>query len=152
MLARCSVHIVTVILSILILSLGCAEPDDPLDATVELPTAAVGPVDPESTITILVIDAPNQEFNFTVYAGKEQNPELRLDAQTEDELAELITAYVENTSAANPALDTVLIESDGGLRTGDIEFIKSAIQRSVGRHNHRLYVGIREEGEIADDN
>ena len=110
------------------------------------------PAVPENTLVISVTTARNQDFRFTVYAGKELNPESWFDAKAKNELTDLIASHIENMTTSNPALDTVLIEWDGNVRVGDVAMVKSGLNQSSGQSTRKLYVGVRDGAKIADDN
>ena len=150
MLAHFSTLLLAVVLVTAMLSQGCIDGSDP-EVTIELPEAAFEPPTPEKTLVFSVTAAPHQDFKFTVYNGRELNPESRLDAGTEAELRDLITLHIYDMIEKNPALDTVLIECEGSVRTGEVELVKSGVSQAGSSVVKKIYVGILEEAEVADD-
>lgn len=149
---RSSVFFAASTLVMIILSPGCIGDSAP-EIIVDLPQIGeYRPTVPETTLVISVTTTRNQNLGFSVYAGIELKLESRFDAETEDELTDLIASHIENMTASNPALDTVLIECDGNVRSGDVETVKSGVYRSAGQSSRKLYVGIREDAKITDDN
>lgn len=152
MLARSSKFFVVAPLGMVILSLGCIG-DSVSEIIVDLPEIEeYQPPVPENTLVISVTTDRSRDLGFTVYAGKELDPESRFEAQTKNELTELIACHIENMTASNPALDTVLIECDGNVRGGDVEIVKSGVCQSSGQSTRKLFLGIRDEAKITDDN
>ena len=150
MLAHFSTLLFAAVLVTAMLSQGCIDGSDP-EVTIELPEASFEPLIPEKSLVFSARSAPHRNFEFTVYKGRELNPESRLDAGTEDELRDLITLHIYNMIETNPALDTVLIECEGSLRTGEVELIKSGVSQAGDSVIKKVYVGISEEAEVADD-
>ena len=136
--------------------IGCAEPDksdggdEPV--VVDLPEADFSPLDPENTLVLRVTAVPNEVVDFSVYVGSKVSDEFRLPAISEDELADHICDAVDDELAANSDLDAVLIECDGSIKTGDLEFVKRAVARSAGASSLRVVIGVLDsDGSAAED-
>ena len=147
MLARYSIYYFAAALAIALLSQGCIEPE----AVVEVPEVkASEQFTSENTLFFLVVNAQNDNFRFTVYAGDKLDPDLRFDAQTETELTKLITSHVDDMTNINPSLDTVLIDCDGSLKTGEVELVKSGVNQSTSQSIQKVFIKIRDD-ETRDD-
>ncbi len=144
MLVRSTMFFFATPFAMAIFSLGCTGDSAP-EPILDLPEVEkYEPPETEKTLVISVITAQDQELGFAVYAGNELNPESRFDAETEDELKALIASHIEFMTASNPALDTVLIECDGNVRSGDIETVKSGVNQSAGQSARKLFVRIQD--------
>ena len=136
--------------------IGCAEPDksdgDEPVVVVDLPEADLSPLDPENTLVLRVTAVPNEVVDFSVYVGLKVSDESRVPAISEDELADHICDAVDDELAANSDLDAVLIECDGSIKTGDVEFVKRAVARSAGASSLRIFIGVQDsDGSAAED-
>ena len=106
------------------------------------------------SLTVKELSKLADELKIKDYTSLKKQDLIKLifEAQTKNELTELIACHIENMTASNPALDTVLIECDGNVRGGDFEIVKSGVCQSSGQSTRKLFLGIRDEAKITDDN
>ena len=140
MLSLNSLFFAVGIFAVLIRVIVCAEPV----VVVDLAKADLSPLDPENTLVFRVTAAPNEVVDFSVYVGLKVSDESRVPAISEDELADHICDAVDDELTADSDLDAVLIECDGSIKTGDLEFVKSAVARSAATSSLRVFVRVRD--------
>ena len=119
--------------------LGCDVAREP-KVIIEMPAKEFAPlpIDESRAVVICVVERNDRRLGISVHIGDDPDDKNEIHGKTFQELISILQSRIDEILVAKPQTDSILLNCDGSVKTGDIEKIRA----SLHGFDMRFYVGV----------